>query len=973
MISSDNRSSYRVTSWRLLIVALTLLAAGVACNLTNQRVAIVTPTLNPANTVPPTRTLLPTGQIPSPLPGGVVQQPTQVVLFPTNSQPTAIILPTVAPIYTATPFPTRIPTSTPLPVANLAIYSPANNNVVAGIIQILGSATHPFFLQYQLEFSPDPGELWGLIPGSISTISVQNGLLGLWDTRQTPDGIYQLRLRVFTGDGGSSLVSVRNLRVSNQTATQPPTATPTFTATATATFTLVPTSTPIPTDTPIPPATVPAISTATSIPTLTSTLVPTDVPTITPSPTQTATESPTQTPLPSITPIAPTATQAATNTPIPTTPPLYADLNSIPVVPMVSFDANLRQVYENGILLGNRPTAFSKAGDENTSSPAFLADIGNGFYYLDVFSGMQGIIDFFGTTVRTEDGVQKSGFNVNSLAAAPGWTTYDLLDPGQSDPSICLSGESPLVCEIRLSQPSIFLVMIGTHDLVTYANSPESFRANLQVIVSTAFNYGVIPVLSTIPERLDGMVTSEQVLAFNTEIVNVAQASGIPLWNFWLAVRDLPGQGLGQDGLSLGLPPAGTSTADFSAFGLNYGYNQRNFTALQVLNAVRGAIFPDAPPPTPTAVAVIPSETPLPAPTSTEFPTITPTSTEIPSLTPIPSETLAPTELPTLTPVPTDQPSVTPLPTLTPIPTEPPTLTPIPTETPVPTEPPTVTPLPTETPVPTEPPTLTPIPTEIPAGVDLNLIPVLPDFASNPAVAEAVQIVFNHGQAMGMRSNVFALAGDKLATDAAFLDDLGTGLVQWDVYATELEPVLLKFMELSGEINSFTRLSVSANPGWTASMMLEPAQADPGFCQPGETPLQCELRLTQPAFVFVGAGRNDVDPAFFRQSLEVVVQTATNAGVVPILVTLPGDEFALAPYNAALVETAAIWNMPVWNLWLALRDLPERGINPDGTLRVSVPGQSAIFTSEQLQYGANQSNLSFMQLLEALSELLALP
>ncbi len=57
--------------------------------------------------------------------------------------------------------PQVFPSSTPLPVS-IVILSPVSGNVVAGNVQILGSAIHPQFLQYQVEFGPDPnpGNLW---------------------------------------------------------------------------------------------------------------------------------------------------------------------------------------------------------------------------------------------------------------------------------------------------------------------------------------------------------------------------------------------------------------------------------------------------------------------------------------------------------------------------------------------------------------------------------------------------------------------------------------------------------------------------------------------------------------------------------------------------------------------------------------------------------------------------------------------
>ena len=232
-------------------------------------------------------------------------------------------------------------------------------------------------------------------------------------------------------------------------------------------------------------------------------------------------------------------------------------------------------------------------------------------------------------------------------------------------------------------------------------------------------------------------------------------------------------------------------------------------------------------------------------------------------------------------------------------------------------------------------------------------------------------MIFDRGKGLGRNVGVFSLAGGVLAADPAFLDDVGMGAVQWGDYEATLSPVLAAFQTPVAEGNSFTHPSLAANATWTAADLLNPAQADPARCQPGETPLACEIRIAQPAYMLVGVGRNEADLNVFRQGLEAAIQTVADAGVVPVLVTLPGPVDRVGPYNDVIVSVAQGRSVPVWNLWLALRDLPGGGVNPDGTLTLSGPGQTAVFTAEGLQYGANRANLSALQLLKTLRDFLA--
>lgn len=122
------------------------------------------------------------------------------------------------------------------------ITEPANNAALQGVVPIIGTATHPTFAFYVVEFSPEAANQWQFI-GDGQT-QVTNGQLATWDTTTVPDGIYTIRLRVVRIDANYSEAFSQQVVVSN---TQPiPTETPEVTPTAAPS---IPTITP----TPLPP------------------------------------------------------------------------------------------------------------------------------------------------------------------------------------------------------------------------------------------------------------------------------------------------------------------------------------------------------------------------------------------------------------------------------------------------------------------------------------------------------------------------------------------------------------------------------------------------------------------------------------------------------------------------------------------------------------------------------------------------
>lgn len=118
------------------------------------------------------------------------------------------------------------------------IASPRGPVVVRGSVLISGTAMHPEFSFYKVEYAPgaNPRDDQWILVGSTHTTPVQNGLLETWHTQGlVPDGTYSLRLRVVRRDGNFDEDIVRQITVANAVPTETPTpaATPTPTQTST--------------------------------------------------------------------------------------------------------------------------------------------------------------------------------------------------------------------------------------------------------------------------------------------------------------------------------------------------------------------------------------------------------------------------------------------------------------------------------------------------------------------------------------------------------------------------------------------------------------------------------------------------------------------------------------------------------------------------------------------------------------------
>ena len=258
----------------------------------------------------------------------------------------------------------------------------------------------------------------------------------------------------------------------------------------------------------------------------------------------------------------------------PTTASVAAPANLISRVTATS-----QRIFRNGQTMGNRADVFSKVGDSITASDLFLNPIGHGAYNLADYGYLQSVIDYFSQTGARDH----FSFANSSLAARGGFTTSLVLNPEFAVPGVCQPGETPLVCEYRVVHPSVALIMLGTND-VAYVDI-GTFSANLRTIVQTSIDMGVIPVLSTIPDQ-PNLPTAALVPAYNRVINSISAAYDVPLWDLNGALNGLHNQGLSEDNVHPSYNPTLGTTAVFTPEALQYGYNVRNLTALQVLDVL---------------------------------------------------------------------------------------------------------------------------------------------------------------------------------------------------------------------------------------------------------------------------------------------------------------------------------------------------------------------------------------------------
>ncbi|MBK9927737.1 MAG: SGNH/GDSL hydrolase family protein [Anaerolineales bacterium] len=237
------------------------------------------------------------------------------------------------------------------------------------------------------------------------------------------------------------------------------------------------------------------------------------------------------------------------------------DWKSWNIVPSLSQRALL--IYNQGLTIGNNPHAFSKVGDGEISAEWFLTEFDLGVEHYDLGPNID-----LQTTVTYFSG----SFGRQSQAARRGFNAQRVLDPSLADRKLCQTGESPLDCEIRIHRPSFALVSLGTNQVW----QPAEFESGMRKIIETLMVHGVVPVLSTKADNLEGDNSINMIIA------RLAVEYDLPVWNFWLAVQPLPNHGLQKDHEHLTYFPNTFSSPQT----MQFAWPVRNLSALQVLKSL---------------------------------------------------------------------------------------------------------------------------------------------------------------------------------------------------------------------------------------------------------------------------------------------------------------------------------------------------------------------------------------------------
>lgn len=213
------------------------------------------------------------------------------------------------------------------------------------------------------------------------------------------------------------------------------------------------------------------------------------------------------------------------------------------------------------------------------------------------------------------------------------------------------------------------------------------------------------------------------------------------------------------------------------------------------------------------------------------------------------------------------------------------------------------------------------------------------------------------------RDDVLAKIGDSITVSTSFLHCFAGTRVDLDG-RDALRATIDHFAAGdAGSSDPFTRASLAAGVGWTASRAIT---GDP-------SPLAQELAAIGPRFAVVMYGTNDVgfvDYDAYARNMTAIADALAESGTVPLLSSIPPrDDDAAAdrrvPIFGSIVRAlAASRGVPFVDFHRELLAIPDHGLASDGVHPQASSLGACVLTSAGLEEAANVRNLLTLEQLD---------
>ena len=195
-----------------------------------------------------------------------------------------------------------------------------------------------------------------------------------------------------------------------------------------------------------------------------------------------------------------------------------------------------------------------------------------------------------------------------------------------------------------------------------------------------------------------------------------------------------------------------------------------------------------------------------------------------------------------------------------------------------------------------------------------------------PEPTNRAKEIFKAGIEKGVNAYAFSKIGDCQNVKETFMGIYDTDRYFLQDWQSAWQETINQF------VGYYNRDSLAFGQGLNVAAALSPLHADPNNCLPTESPIQCELRVINPAFAFVRFERwypDETPPEVYEKYLRQILDEIIAHGTVPILMTKADNVEGNHQINFIIAKVAYDYDLPLYNWWLAAQSLPNNGIDPE--------------------------------------------
>lgn len=191
-----------------------------------------------------------------------------------------------------------------------------------------------------------------------------------------------------------------------------------------------------------------------------------------------------------------------------------------------------------------------------------------------------------------------------------------------------------------------------------------------------------------------------------------------------------------------------------------------------------------------------------------------------------------------------------------------------------------------------------------------------------PEISPYARGIFLAGIEAGRDPQHFSILGDCQAPEWKLF-----GQLDWNSYQLPEEEAYLQ-PTVDYYRGQWERHTITIIDGNTVATLFSIYWADGEFCQPGETPIDCEIRTNNPNLVVLMLGTNWMSSSDeFEERLRFTVQYVLDQDILPVLATKADSHGEDWPLNSAIARVAYDYDVPLWNFWAAVQHMPNHGMD----------------------------------------------